>query len=107
MFSHFALTKVSPTITHANTQADTGSQWVSRVMKLLAVLPAIFLTCPPRAWAKIDRILVERDHPLEDFYATASVNPTSVTAGPELGLDLGRPISTVREHIIAGVALVQ
>jgi hypothetical protein len=34
MFSHFALTEVSPTITHANTQADTGSQLVSRVMKL-------------------------------------------------------------------------
>src|SRR5262245_46344315 len=45
MFSHFALTEVSPTITHANTQADTGSQRVSRVMKLLAVLPAIFLPC--------------------------------------------------------------
>jgi hypothetical protein len=45
MISHFALTEVSPTITHANTQADTGSQLVSRVMKLLAVLPAIFLAC--------------------------------------------------------------
>jgi hypothetical protein len=45
MYSHFALTEVSPTITHANTQADTGSQLASRVMKLLAVLPAIFLTC--------------------------------------------------------------
>ena len=45
MFDHFALTEVSPAITHANTQADTGSQLVSRVMKLLAVLPAIFLTC--------------------------------------------------------------
>src|SRR4051812_46212419 len=39
--------------------------------------------------------------------STASVNPAPVTAGPELGLDLGRPISAVGEHIIAGVALVQ
>src|SRR5262245_18723014 len=38
---------------------------------------------------------------------TASMNPALVTAGPEFGLDLGRPISAVAEHIIAGVALVQ
>src|SRR6516165_11641112 len=38
---------------------------------------------------------------------TASMNPALVTAGPEFGLDLGRPISAVGEHIIAGVALVQ
>src|SRR3954462_9733144 len=38
---------------------------------------------------------------------TASMNPTVVTTGPELGLDLGRSISTVSKHIIAGVALVQ
>src|SRR5262249_45279085 len=38
---------------------------------------------------------------------TASMNPAVVTAGPEFGLDLGRPISAVGEHIIAGVALVQ
>jgi hypothetical protein len=38
---------------------------------------------------------------------TASVNPALVTAGSEVGLDLGRPISAVGEHIIAGVALVQ
>src|ERR1700704_6063407 len=37
---------------------------------------------------------------------TASVNPALVTAGPELGLDLSRPISAVGELIIAGVALV-
>src|SRR3954463_11513164 len=38
---------------------------------------------------------------------TASMNPTVVTTGPEFGLDLGRSISAVSEHIIAGVALVQ
>jgi hypothetical protein len=38
---------------------------------------------------------------------TASMNPAVVTAGPEFGLGLGRPISAVGEHIIAGVALVQ
>src|SRR5258705_13057652 len=38
---------------------------------------------------------------------TASMNPTVVTTGPEFGLDLGRPISAVGEHIIAGVARVQ
>src|SRR5215475_12165176 len=38
---------------------------------------------------------------------TASMNPTVVTTGPEFGLDLGRPISAVGEHIIAGVACVQ
>src|SRR5499426_4333192 len=38
---------------------------------------------------------------------TASMNPAVVTAGPEFGLDLGRPISAVGKHIIAGVALVQ
>src|SRR6478752_2215939 len=38
---------------------------------------------------------------------TASMNPTVVTTGPEFGLDLGRPISAVSEHIIAGVARVQ
>src|SRR5712675_40069 len=38
---------------------------------------------------------------------TASMNPTVVTTGPEFGLDLGRSISAVGEHIIAGVALVQ
>src|SRR6476620_2425461 len=38
---------------------------------------------------------------------TASMNPTVVTTGPELGLDLGRSISAVGEHIIAGVARVQ
>ena len=32
--------------------------------------------------------------------STASVNPAPVTAGPELGLDLGRPISAVGEHIV-------
>ena len=37
---------------------------------------------------------------------TASMNPTVVTTGPEFGLDLGRPISAVGEHIIAGVARV-
>src|SRR5262245_34423569 len=35
------------------------------------------------------------------------MNPTVVTTGPEFSLDLGRPISAVAEHIIAGVALVQ
>src|SRR6186713_3356977 len=35
---------------------------------------------------------------------TASMNPTVVTTGPEFGLDLGRSISAVGEHIIAGVA---
>src|SRR6185436_9676181 len=38
---------------------------------------------------------------------TASMNPTVVTTGPELELDLGRSISAVSEHIIAGVARVQ
>src|ERR1700704_54823 len=38
---------------------------------------------------------------------TASMNPTVVTTSPEFGLDLGRSISAVSEHIIAGVALVQ
>src|SRR6266487_748542 len=38
---------------------------------------------------------------------TASMNLTVVTTGPEFGLDLGRPISAVGEHIIAGVALNQ
>src|SRR6476659_5549832 len=38
---------------------------------------------------------------------TASMNPTVVSTGPEFGLDLGRSISAVGEHIIAGVALVQ
>src|SRR5262245_33858072 len=38
---------------------------------------------------------------------TASMNPTVVTTNPEFGLDLGRPISAVGEHIIAGVARVQ
>src|SRR6478672_2886208 len=38
---------------------------------------------------------------------TASMNPTVVTTGPEFGLDLGRPISAIGEHIIAGVARVQ
>src|SRR5438067_7592188 len=38
---------------------------------------------------------------------TASMNLTVVTAGPEFGVDLGRPISAVGEHIIAGVALNQ
>src|SRR6187401_3621357 len=38
---------------------------------------------------------------------TASMNPTVVTTGPEFGLDLGRSISAVGEHIIAGVAHVQ
>src|SRR3954464_2083629 len=37
---------------------------------------------------------------------TASMNPTVVTTGPEFGLDLGRSISAVGEHIIAGVARV-
>jgi hypothetical protein len=37
---------------------------------------------------------------------TASI-PALVTAGPEFGFDLGRPISAVGERIIAGVALVQ
>src|SRR4051812_27579846 len=35
------------------------------------------------------------------------MNPALVTTGPEFGLDLGRSISAVGEHIIAGVALVQ
>src|SRR4051812_2064698 len=35
------------------------------------------------------------------------MNPALVTAGPEFGLDLGRAISAVGEHIIAGVARVQ
>src|SRR5262245_12111651 len=35
------------------------------------------------------------------------MNPALVTAGPEFGFDLGRPISAVGEHIIAGVVLVQ
>src|SRR4249920_3046554 len=38
---------------------------------------------------------------------TASMNPTVVTTGPEFGLDLGRSISAVGEHIIAGVARIQ
>src|SRR5262249_43771266 len=38
---------------------------------------------------------------------TASMNAARATAGPEFGLDLGRPISAVGEHIIAGVARVQ
>src|SRR3954447_22944952 len=38
---------------------------------------------------------------------TASMNPTVVTTGPEFGLDLGRSISAVSKHIIAGVARVQ
>src|SRR4051812_24237690 len=51
------------------------------------------------------RSLLRRRQPV--VASTASVNPAPVTAGPELGLDLGRPISAVGEHIIAGVALVQ
>jgi hypothetical protein len=39
--------------------------------------------------------------------ADRAVNPALVTAGSEVGLDLGRPISAVGEHIIAGVALVK
>jgi uncharacterized protein YecT (DUF1311 family) len=42
MFSHFALTEVSPTIAHANTQADTGSQLVLRVMKVIVVCLPVF-----------------------------------------------------------------
>src|SRR6188508_3649571 len=38
---------------------------------------------------------------------TASMNPTVVTTDPEFGLDLGRSIGAVGEHIIAGVAHVQ
>src|SRR5262245_23889069 len=38
---------------------------------------------------------------------SASMNPALVNAGPEFGLDLGRPISAVGKHIIAGVARVQ
>jgi hypothetical protein len=38
---------------------------------------------------------------------TASMNPTVATTGPELGLDLGRSISAVGEHIIAAVARLQ
>src|ERR1044072_4324177 len=35
------------------------------------------------------------------------MNPAPVTAGPEFGLDFGRPISAVGEHIIPAVARVQ
>src|SRR5438046_10579678 len=38
---------------------------------------------------------------------SSSINPSLVTAGPESGLDLGRAISAVGEHIIAGIALIQ
>src|SRR6478609_10811368 len=38
---------------------------------------------------------------------TASMNPTVLTTGPDFGLDLGRSISAVSEHIIAGVARIQ
>jgi hypothetical protein len=38
---------------------------------------------------------------------TASMSPTVVTTGPEFGPDLGRLISAVSKHIVAGVALVQ
>ena len=40
-------------------------------------------------------------------FGSASMNPTVVTTGPEFGLDLGRSISAVSKHIIAGVAHVQ
>jgi hypothetical protein len=43
----------------------------------------------------------------EMFVTACVVVRRCLTAGPELGLDLGRPISAVGEHIIAGVALIQ
>src|SRR5262245_46385346 len=77
MFNHFALTEVSPAITHASTQADTGSQLVSRVMKLLAVLPAIFLTCLANA-AHSDPV----DCELNKVVSLALVQVWSLRTGP-------------------------
>ena len=42
MFRHFALTEVSPTITHANRQADTASRLVSRATKVMIICLAVF-----------------------------------------------------------------
>jgi uncharacterized protein YecT (DUF1311 family) len=41
MFSHFALTEVWPTITHANRQADTASRLVSRATKVMIICLAV------------------------------------------------------------------
>jgi uncharacterized protein YecT (DUF1311 family) len=41
MSSHFELTKVYPTITHANRQADTASRLVSRVTKVMIICLAV------------------------------------------------------------------
>ena len=41
MFRHFALTEVSPTITHANRQADTASRLVSRATKGMIICLAV------------------------------------------------------------------
>jgi len=42
MFSHFALTEVSPTTTHANRQADTASRLISRATKVMIICLAVF-----------------------------------------------------------------
>ena len=41
MFSHFALTEVSPTTTHANRQADTASRLISRATKVMIICLAV------------------------------------------------------------------
>jgi uncharacterized protein YecT (DUF1311 family) len=41
MFSHFALTEVWPTITHANRQADTAGRLVSRATKVMIICLAV------------------------------------------------------------------
>jgi uncharacterized protein YecT (DUF1311 family) len=41
MFSHFALTEVSPTTTHTNRQADTASRLVSRATKVMIICLAV------------------------------------------------------------------
>lgn len=60
MFSHFALAEVSPTITDANRQADTGSQLVSRVMKVIVV-------CLPVFWSS--QLLAMTDEDLSKEYS--------------------------------------
>src|SRR5262249_60452514 len=46
MFRHFALTEVSPTITHANRQAETASRLVSRATKGMIICLAVLWNGP-------------------------------------------------------------
>lgn len=60
MFSHFALTEVSPTTTHTNRHADTASQLVSRATKVMIICLAVL-------WN--GQILAETDDDLSKEYS--------------------------------------